>query len=120
MADVKNSYETVFIISTKLGEDGIAAMVEKFKNLIEANATIDNVDKWGKRRLAYPINKEEDGYYTLISFTSAPAFTAELDRIYNITDGVLRSLIIKKEPPKKIKVKAKAKPEVKPEEKKEA
>ena len=97
MADVKNSYETVFILSTKLGDDGIAAMVQKFKSLVEANGTIDAIDEWGKRRLAYPISKEVDGYYTLISFTSSPAFTAELDRIYKITDGVLRSLIIKKE-----------------------
>lgn len=97
MTDIKNSYETVFILSTKLGEDGTAEMVQKFKTLIEENGTIDNVDEWGKRRLAYPINKEVEGYYTLISFKSSPAFTAELDRIYKITDGVLRSLIIKKE-----------------------
>ncbi len=97
MSDVKNSYETVFILSSTLGDDGIAAMVQKFKTLIESNGTIDSVDEWGKRRLAYPINKQDDGYYTLISFTSAPEFTAELDRIYKITDGVLRSLIIKKE-----------------------
>lgn len=114
MPEIKNSYETVFILSTKLGDDGIAAAVQKFKELIEANGTIDSVDEWGKRRLAYPINKEEDGYYTLISFTSSPAFTAELDRIYNITDGVLRSLTVKKEEPRKPKTKAKA------EEKKEA
>lgn len=97
MPDIKNSYETVFILSTTLGEDGITAMVQKFKDLIEANGTIDSVDEWGKRRLAYPIMKQEEGYYTLVNFTSAPEFTAELDRIYKITDGVLRSLIIKKE-----------------------
>lgn len=97
MPDIKNSYETVFILSTSLGEDGITAMVQKFKDLIEANGTIDSVDEWGKRRLAYPIMKQEEGYYTLVNFTSAPEFTAELDRIYKITDGVLRSLIIKKE-----------------------
>ena len=57
MPDVKHSYETVFILSTKLGDDGIAALVEKFKNLIAANGTVDSVDEWGKRRLAYEINK---------------------------------------------------------------
>ena len=114
MADVKCSYETVFILSTKLGEEGIASTVQKFKDLIAANGTVDNVDEWGKRRLAYPINKEEEGHYTLIAFTSAPGFTAELDRIYNITDGVLRSLIVKKEAPEPKKPE-----EVKPEEKKE-
>lgn len=97
MSEVKNSYETVFILSTKLGEDAIAPLVQKFKDLIEANGTIDTVDEWGKRRLAYPIQKQEEGYYTLINFTSAPEFTAELDRIYKITDGVLRSLIIRKD-----------------------
>ena len=75
-------------------------MVQKFKDLIAANGTIEAVDEWGKRRLAYLINKEAEGYYVLIDFTSVPAFTAELDRIYKITDGVLRSLIIKKEPEK--------------------
>lgn len=99
MPEIKNTYETVFILSTKLGDDGIAAAVQKFKDLIAANGTIAKVDEWGKRRLAYPINKEEEGYYTLVSFTSLPAFTAELDRIYNITDGVLRSLIVKVEKP---------------------
>ena len=97
MLDIKHSYETVFILSTKVGDEGIAALIEKFKDLIAANGTVDAVDEWGKRRLAYEINKETEGYYTLISFTSAPSFTAELDRIYKITDGVLRSLIVKKE-----------------------
>lgn len=97
MSEVKNSYETVFILSTKLGEDAIAPLVQKFKDLIEANGTIDTIDEWGKRRLAYPIQKQEEGYYTLINFTSSPEFTAELDRIYKITDGVLRSLIIRKD-----------------------
>ena len=100
MPEVTNSYETVFILSTKLGEDGIASLVQKFKDLIAANGTVDGVDEWGKRRLAYLINKEAEGYYVLIDFTSVPAFPAELDRIYKITDGVLRSLIIKKEPEK--------------------
>jgi small subunit ribosomal protein S6 len=97
MADIKNSYETVVIFSTKLGEDGITAMVQKFKELIEANATLDGIDEWGKRRLAYLINKEAEGYYVLYNFTSGPDFPAELDRIYKITDGILRSLIVKKE-----------------------
>lgn len=108
MPEIKNSYETVFILSTKLGDDGIAAAIQKFKELIEANGTIDSVDEWGKRRLAYPINKEEEGYYTLINFTSVPSFTAELDRIYNITDGLLRSLIVRREEPRKQPPKPKA------------
>lgn len=97
MAEIINSYETVFILSTKLGEEGAAAVVEKFKKLIDKNGTVESVDDWGKRRLAYPIQKQTEGYYTLINFKSAPAFTAELDRVFKITDGVLRSLIVKKE-----------------------
>ena len=97
MPDIKNSYETVFILSTSLGDDGITATIDKFKSLIEAHGTIDSVDDWGKRRLAYPINKQNEGHYTLINFTSSPEFTAELDRIYKITDGVIRSLIVRKE-----------------------
>lgn len=96
MEEVKRAYETVFILSTKLDEDATNAMIQKFKDLIAANGTIDGVDEWGKRRLAYPIDKENEGYYVLVNFTSVPSFTAELDRIYKITDGVLRSLIVKK------------------------
>lgn len=97
MNKVKNSYETVLVLSMKLGEEGIENMIKKFQDLIEANATLDNVDRWGKRKLAYMINKETEAYYVLFNFTSGADFPAELDRIYKITDGVLRSLIIKKE-----------------------
>ena len=71
--------------------------MKKFTDLVAANGTVDSVDEWGKRKLAYEINKESEGYYTLINFTSVPSFTAELDRVYKITDGVLRSLIIRKD-----------------------
>lgn len=97
MAEITNAYESVMVISLKLGDDGIAALIEKFKNLISENATLDSVDEWGKRRLAYQINKESEAYYVLFNFTSNADFPAELDRRYKITDGVLRSLIIKKE-----------------------
>ncbi|WOC31078.1 MULTISPECIES: 30S ribosomal protein S6 [Caproicibacterium] len=97
MEEIKNAYETVFILSSKLDEQSTAALVTKFKDLIAENGTVDGVDEWGKRRLAYEINKETEGYYVLINFTSVPAFTAELDRIFKITDGVIRSLIIRKE-----------------------
>lgn len=97
MTKVKNSYETVLVISMKLGEEGIDNIVKKFQELIESNATLDSVDKWGKRKLAYMINKESEAYYVLFNFTSETAFPAELDRICKITDGVLRSLIVKKE-----------------------
>ena len=86
-------YETMLVTSAALDEEASAALIGKFKSLIEANGTIDSVDDWGKRRLAYPINDEEEGVYTVIKFTSEPAFPAELDRILGITDGVIRSLV---------------------------
>ena len=97
MAKQSGHYETVMVLNTKLGEDAIQALVEKFKALIEQNSTINNVDVWGKRRLAYLIEDESEGYYVLIDFTSKPDFPAELDRVYKITDGVLRSLITAKQ-----------------------
>lgn len=95
-------YETMLVTSAKLDEEATTALVGKFKSLIEANGTIDGVDEWGKRKLAYPINKEEDGIYTLIHFTSEGDFPAELNRNYKITEGVLRTLITVKPEEKKV------------------
>jgi small subunit ribosomal protein S6 len=98
MAKLTQSYEAVIIFNTKLGDEGIVTIVEKFKDLIIKNGgTIDSVDEWGKRRLAYPIKDETDGFYVMYNFTSAPDLPAELDRVLKITDGVLRSLIVTKE-----------------------
>lgn len=97
MPTVKGSYEAVLIFSMNLGEEGIAAMKEKFETLIAQNAEMGEVDEWGKRRLAYLINDEADGYYMLYNFVSGPEFPAELERIAKITDGVLRSMVIRKE-----------------------
>ena len=93
---LKANYETVMVFSMKQGEDGIQALIEKFKALIEKHATLQSVDEWGKRKLAYLINKEAEGYYVLMNFESEAEFPAELDRIFKITDGVIRSLIIRK------------------------
>lgn len=98
MTDGKNLYETVIVTSAKLGEEGSAALVERFKALIAEHGTVQSVDDWGKRRFAYPIQKQTEGYYTLINFESTPDFTAELDRRYQITDGILRTLIVKRDP----------------------
>lgn len=97
MSNVKAAYETVVVFSLKNGEEAVSALVQKFKELIEKNAVLDSVDEWGKRKLAYLINKESEGYYVLFNFTSESDFPAELDRIYKITDGILRSLIVRKE-----------------------
>lgn len=97
MSNVKAAYETVVVFSLKNGEEAVSALVQKFKELIEKNAVLDSVDEWGKRKLAYLINKESEGYYVLFNFTSESDFPAELDRVYKITDGILRSLIVRKE-----------------------
>ncbi|WMJ22793.1 30S ribosomal protein S6 [Paludicola sp. MB14-C6] len=96
MAKLQEKYEAIIVLSTKLGEDGIKAVNEKVNELIAANGAIESVDEWGKRRLAYAINYETEGFYTLYNFTANPSFPAELDRVLKITDGVLRSLITTK------------------------
>lgn len=94
MAKLTQKYETVMVISTKISDEEIQQIVEKFKKLIEDNATLETVDDWGKRRLAYPIDYQNEGYYVLFRFESKPDFPAELDRVYNITDSILRTLIV--------------------------
>ena len=96
MAKLNAKYELMAVYSLAKGEEVAKELVEKFKALIEANGTLDSVEEWGKRRLAYPINDEAEGYYLLLNYTCAPEFPAEFDRILKITDGVLRSLIVKK------------------------
>ena len=97
MAEIINKYESFAVIKVGLGDEGVNSVVEKFKTLIEKNGTLESVDEWGKRKLAYPIEDENEGVYFLFNFSSSPEFPAELERVYNITDGVLRSLIVKKE-----------------------
>ncbi len=91
-----NKYETILIVNMGLGEEGIKGIVEKFTNLIAANGTVESVEDWGKRTLAYEIDDMKEGYYTLINFEAAPEFPKELDRIYKITEGVMRTIIIRK------------------------
>lgn len=89
-------YEAMIVFTVANGEEATQDLLQKFKTLVEENGTLESVDEWGKRRLAYPINDEPDGYYVLINFTSGPDFPQEFERIVKITDGVLRSLVIKK------------------------
>ena len=92
MAKITGKYEVLYIINPAQGEEGIAALVEKFKAMVEAEGTLTNIDEWGKRRLAYPINDLPEGYYVLMNFESKPEFPAELERVMKITDGILRCL----------------------------
>ena len=95
--DKISSYETLFIVDAQQGDDGIKALVDKFTGLIAANGTIESVDEWGKRKLAYPINDKAEGYYVLINFKSESTLPLELERIFGITEGILRSIVIRHE-----------------------
>ena len=96
MAEIINKYETIFVLDAALEEEKITALTEKFKALIAENGTIESVDEWGKRKLAYPIDFKTKGYYVLVNFESAPEFPKELERVYGITDGVIRTLTVRK------------------------
>ena len=91
------SYETIFIIDASLEEDAIKALTEKFTALISKNGTLESVDEWGKRRLAYEIDDKTEGYYVLANFKADGDFPKELDRKFRITEGILRTIIIRKE-----------------------
>ena len=93
MAKLNENYEAVVIFSMKQGEESIKESVEKFASLIRDNGTLESVDEWGKRALAYEINDEGEGY-VLYTFNSVPSFPHELERRLRIADGVLRSLVV--------------------------
>jgi len=93
MAKISEKYEAVVVFSVK-DEEAVPALVTKFSDLIKGKATLVSVDEWGKRKLAYPINYETDGYYVLYNFDSTPDVPLEFERVINITDGVLRSLVV--------------------------
>lgn len=93
MAKTSEKYELMYIINPNLSEEETTAVVEKFKALIEANGTLDEMQEMGKRKLAYEIDYLSEGYYVLCKFTSGPDFPKELDRVLGITDGIIRSLI---------------------------
>ena len=97
MEKVINSYETLFIVDVANGDEAAAATVAKFTDIIAKNAEIVEVSDWGKRRLAYPINDKPEGYYTVVTFKAEPAFPAELERLYNIDESVMRSLVLRLE-----------------------
>lgn len=88
-------YETIFILHPSLDEEACKSNIEKFKGVIQnGGGVVDNVDVWGKRKLAYEINKVNEGYYTLINFSAEPQLPKELDRVFRITDGVIRHIIV--------------------------
>ena len=95
MAKANASYETMFIVDLRLGDDAVKALVEKFTSMIAANGEITKTDEWGKRRFAYPIDDANEGYYVLVNFTAPANFIAELERVFHITEGIMRAVTVK-------------------------
>lgn len=93
-----NKYETLFILNPSLEEEAVNANIEKFKGVIEnGGGEVENVDLWGKRKLAYEIKKVGEGFYVLINFKADSELPKELDRVFRITDGIIRHLIVNTE-----------------------
>jgi small subunit ribosomal protein S6 len=91
-----NRYEALFIVAPNVGEEEVNATVDKVKGVIQnGGGTIDNIDDWGKRRLAYEINDLNEGYYFLVNFSADPQLPRELERILRISDSVMRHIVVK-------------------------
>ena len=97
MEKVINSYESLFIVNVTKGDEALEATVNKFVSLIEANAEVIDVAKWGKRRLAYPIDDMPEGYYVVVTYKTSGEFPSEFERLCNIDETVMRSMTIKLE-----------------------
>ena len=93
MAKLTAKYEVLYIINPAQGEEGIQALVEKFKAIVEEYGTLTSIEEWGNRKLAYPIEDLTEGYYVYMTCDVKPELPAEMDRIFKITEGILRSLI---------------------------
>ncbi|MGN1066721.1 MAG: 30S ribosomal protein S6 [Candidatus Fimimonas sp.] len=92
-----NSYELLYIIDNEISDEAKEAVIAKISAVITDNGgTIDGVDKWGTRKLAYPINYKSEGYYVLVNFAAQATLPAELERVMRITDSVVRFLVVKK------------------------
>ena len=93
-----NKYEVMYVIDTALEDSARTELINRFSELVTKNGgEVDRVDEWGKRRLAYPIEKFNEGYYVVVNFQSEGDFPAELERLYGINDSVIRSIVIRLE-----------------------
>lgn len=91
-------YETIYIVNPELDTEAVKGLIERFKGVVEGNGgQVTEIDEWGKRRLAYPIKDRREGYYVLMNFTAGAEAARDLERVYKITNGLLRYLIINKE-----------------------
>ena len=92
-----NSYELLYILNNELADEAKENIIEKLNAVVTGNGgTVDNVDKWGTRRLAYPINYKNEGYYVLVNFTAPATLPDELERVMRINDAVVRFMIVKR------------------------
>lgn len=91
-----NKYESIIIVNPNVDEEGLKSLEEKFTGLINKNGNVESVENMGKKKLAYEIKKFEEGTYILFNFEAKPSAIAELERIYRITDEVLKHIIVKK------------------------
>ena len=92
-----NKYESVIIINPNVDEEGTKAVVQKFTDLINSDGKVEKVDELGKKKLAYEVKKNKEGYYTVFNFEAKPELIAELERNYRIDDSVMKFITIKKE-----------------------
>ena len=105
MEIINNYYESMFVVDVTGGEDAVKASVEKFVGLISnAAEAVYEVNEWGKRRLAYPINDKPEGYYVVVTFKGQPDFPAEFERLCKIDENILRSLVVRLENEPAVKV----------------
>ena len=91
-----NKYESVIIINPNASEETIKSLIEKFTALINTDGKLENVEEVGKKKLAYEIKKNKEGYYVVLDFEANPALITELERNYRITDEVMKFIVIKK------------------------
>ncbi|SHE50590.1 30S ribosomal protein S6 [Caloramator sp. mosi_1] len=88
-------YEALYVLAPNLTEEEIKANVEKFKNVVvNGGGEVENIDEWGKRKLAYEINHVNEGYYVLMNFSANSELPMELDRVLRISDSVIRHLVV--------------------------
>ena len=92
-----NKYETIFIINPSVEDAGVKELIEKFSNVINSDGKVESVEEMGKRKLAYEIKKNSEGIYVLINFDANPTLIKELERVYRITDEVIKFIVVKEE-----------------------
>ena len=93
-----NKYESIYILRADMEKEEMTTLIEKFKTLVEsAEGKIESVEEWGTKKLAYPIQKMEQGYYVLMNFEAKPEFIVELERVYKINDKVIKFITVRKD-----------------------